>query len=91
MQHETKYYTSCRGVFQGGGCRAIALAGAYDSAHAAGVRFSEVAGTSAGSIIAALIGAGASPTQLYGAMRELDYNAFLVPSKPLDFKKTFKI
>jgi predicted acylesterase/phospholipase RssA len=91
MQHETKYYTSCRGVFQGGGCRAVALAGAYDSAHAAGVRFSEVAGTSAGSIIAALIGAGASPTQLYGAMKELDYDAFLVPPKPLDFKKTFKI
>jgi predicted acylesterase/phospholipase RssA len=91
MQHETKYYTSCRGVFQGGGCRAVALAGAYDSAHSAGVRFSEVAGTSAGSLIAALIGAGASPTQLYDAMKELDYNKFLVPPKPLDFKKSFKI
>lgn len=91
MQYETKYYTSCRGVFQGGGCRAVALAGAYESAHAAGVRFSEVAGTSAGSLIAALIGAGASPTQLYSALKELNYGEFLVEPKPIDFKQTFKI
>lgn len=91
MQHETKYYTSCRGVFQGGGCRAVALAGAYESAYAAGVRFSEVAGTSAGSLIAALIGAGATPDQLYNALKELDYDEFLVHPKPLGFQKTFKI
>ena len=58
---KTVFFEACRGVFQGGGCRAPAHVGAYQAAIAAGVNFSEVAGTSAGSIIAALIGAGASP------------------------------
>ncbi len=28
-KHFTKYFTSCKGVFQGGGCKAIAYIGAY--------------------------------------------------------------
>ncbi|MDE5942413.1 MAG: patatin-like phospholipase family protein [Muribaculaceae bacterium] len=48
-------------MFQGGGCRAIAYAGAFREATDCGIAFSEVAGTSAGAIFAALIAAGATP------------------------------
>ena len=58
---KTVFFTSCRGVFAGGGCRAAAHVGAFEAAVEAGINFSEVAGTSAGSIIAAFVGAGASP------------------------------
>ena len=49
---KTEFFHSCLGVFQGGGCRAAALVGAYEEAVNRGVHFTEVAGTSAGSIIA---------------------------------------
>ena len=62
---KTVFFTSCRGVFAGGGCRAAAHVGAFEAAVEAGINFSEVAGTSAGSIIAALVGAGASPEFLH--------------------------
>lgn len=57
----TTLFANCLGVFQGGGCRAIAYAGAYEEAVKRGIYFSEVAGTSAGAIFAALIAAGATP------------------------------
>lgn len=55
---------NCLGVFQGGGCRGVAYVGAFKEAQKAGIGFSEVAGTSAGSIFAALIAAGGTPEQL---------------------------
>ena len=60
----TKYFDNCKAVFQGGGCKAIAYIGAYEEAYARGVFFSELAGTSAGAIIAAFIAAGATPKKL---------------------------
>lgn len=60
----TKYFDNCLAVFQGGGCKAISYVGAYKEAQARGVIFNELAGTSAGSIVAALIAAGASPEDL---------------------------
>ena len=63
MQY-TKYFDNCLAVFQGGGCKAIAYIGAYKEARKRGVIFNEIAGTSAGSIIAALIAAGATPAYL---------------------------
>lgn len=60
----TKYFDNCLAVFQGGGCKAIAYIGAYKEAKKRGVIFNEVAGASAGSIIAALIAAGATPNFL---------------------------
>lgn len=63
MQY-TKYFDNCLAVFQGGGCKAIAYIGAYKEARKRGVIFNEIAGTSAGSIIAALIAAGATPEYL---------------------------
>lgn len=60
----TKYFDNCLAVFQGGGCKAIAYIGAYKEAKKRGVIFNEVAGASAGAIIAALIAAGATPDYL---------------------------
>lgn len=72
----TKYFTSCKGVFQGGGCKAIAYVGAYKKAYERGVFFSELAGTSAGSIIAAFIAAGAKPEYLEKVVKELNFKEF---------------
>ncbi len=74
----TSFFRSCLGVFQGGGCRTAAFVGAYREALERGVRFTEVAGTSAGSLIAALIGAGASPIQLEKLLENLNFSEFLV-------------
>ncbi|MET3910982.1 putative acylesterase/phospholipase RssA [Bradyrhizobium sp. S3.3.6] len=76
---KTAYFKSCLGVFQGGGCRAAAFAGAFEEAVNRGVSFSEVAGTSAGSIIAALIGAGATPRYVREKLAKLDFLTFLQP------------
>jgi predicted acylesterase/phospholipase RssA len=76
---QTRFFRSTLGVFQGGGCRAAAFAGAYEVAMQRGVRITEVAGTSAGAIVAALVGAGASPAQLVEYLTELDFNRFLAP------------
>ena len=65
-------FTSCKGVFQGGGCRAFAFVGAYKAAVDAGVVFTEVCGTSAGSIFASLIAAGASPGQMQDIVNRTD-------------------
>jgi len=80
----TSFYSDCLGVFQGGGCRAAAFAGAFAEGYKIGVRFSEVAGTSAGSIIAALIAAGVDADALVERVRKLDFRSMLVPtSRPL--------
>lgn len=88
---KTIFFQSCRGVFQGGGCRAAALVGAYDEAIRRGVQFTEVAGTSAGAIVAALVGAGASPEKLLGFIQKLDFRRFLMPpeitAKPALWKR----
>jgi len=74
---KTVFFKSCLGVFQGGGCRAAAFAGAYEEAVRRGVSFSELAGTSAGSIIAAIIGAGATPSFVSSKLSALDFKSFL--------------
>ncbi len=79
MRNRTRYFQSTLGVFQGGGCRAAAFAGAYEVAQQAGVSFVEVAGTSAGSIAAALVAAGASPSKLQEMLRQLDFTKFEAP------------
>ncbi len=74
---QTTFFVDARAVFQGGGCRGAAYAGAYEAAVRCGVRFSEVAGTSAGSIVSALIGAGASPEFIQAEMRSLEFKRFM--------------
>ncbi len=74
-----RYFTNCIVVFQGGGCKAISYIGAYKKAYQEGVFFSELAGTSAGSVIAALIAAGASPEYLENIVKKIDFSSFKVP------------
>jgi predicted acylesterase/phospholipase RssA len=76
---KTTFFSTCLGVFQGGGCRGAALAGAYAEANRLGVHFTQVAGTSAGSIVAALIGAGASPERVLNAVQTLNFMDLLRP------------
>jgi predicted acylesterase/phospholipase RssA len=79
---QTTFFVDARAVFQGGGCRGAAYAGAYEAAVRCGARFSEVAGTSAGSIVAALIGAGASPEFVQTEMRSLEFKRFMSRPRP---------
>lgn len=83
----TRYFQNVLGVFQGGGCRGSAYVGAYREAIKRGVNFAEVAGTSAGSILAVLIGAGARPDFIEDQLNSIDYNKFLIPYK-LETKQT---
>jgi predicted acylesterase/phospholipase RssA len=87
MDGKTKHFQNCLGVFQGGGCRGAAFVGAYQEAIRRGVSFSEVVGTSAGSIVAALIGAGANAAQLEQLIKTLDFKQFQQePTKTKDYK-----
>lgn len=65
-------FINSKGVFQGGGCKAVAFIGAYESALENGVCFTEFAGTSAGSIFAAIIAAGASVEEMKNFIDSLD-------------------
>src|SRR5438132_1479695 len=66
-------------VFEGGGVKGIGLVGAfrvirqhYEPAN--------VAGTSAGAIVGALVAAGYSPDELQHIMEEVDYEKFKDPT-----------
>jgi predicted acylesterase/phospholipase RssA len=78
---KTQFFQACRGVFEGGGCRAAAHVGAFEEAVKCGVNFSEVAGTSAGAIVAALVGAGATPDYLLCTVAHLKFNSLLSDAK----------
>ena len=64
-------------VFEGGGVKGIGLAGALAVAEERGYRWENVAGTSAGAIVAAMVAAGFSAAELKAKMDQLDYNDFL--------------
>jgi len=74
-------------VFEGGGVKGIALVGAVTATEAKGYVFENVAGTSAGAIVASLIAAGYKASELENIMKELDYTRFkdkdLVDQVPL--------
>ncbi|MCC3373371.1 patatin-like phospholipase family protein [Cohnella sp. REN36] len=65
------------GVFEGGGVRGISLAGAVRAAELAGVSFHQVAGTSAGSIVAALTAAGYTATEMREIISAMPFSKFL--------------
>ncbi len=71
------------GVFSGGGIKGFALLGACEEVESRGFRFVRLAGTSAGSIIAALISAGYKSKEIYNLLEELDL------SKLLDTRKSY--
>jgi len=64
------------GVFEGGGVKGIAFVGAVEVTEASGYRFENVAGTSAGSIVASFIAAGYAGAELKTIMEGLDYREF---------------
>lgn len=64
-------------VFEGGGVKGISLAGAVRSAEQAGVAFNRVAGTSSGSIVASLLAAGYSATEMSHIIQQTPFSSFL--------------
>lgn len=64
-------------VLAGGGVRGIAHVGALAVAEARGYQWQNIAGTSAGAIVAALMAAGYAATDLYSIMREIDFRRFV--------------
>ncbi|MFC4409060.1 patatin-like phospholipase family protein [Chungangia koreensis] len=78
------------GVFSGGGLKGFALLGAYQVLEENGIRFNRVAGTSAGSIVAAFIAAGYTAKEIEAMLDEINLKTFLDPRKavlPLPFTK----
>jgi NTE family protein len=65
------------GVFSGGGIKGFALVGAYQEIEKRGFQFERVAGTSAGSIVAALIAAGYRGNEINQLLAELNLKKFL--------------
>jgi NTE family protein len=65
------------GVFSGGGIKGFSLVGAYHEIEKRGFQFERVAGTSAGSIVAALIAAGYTSSEINQLLVELDLKKFL--------------
>lgn len=87
---KTFYFSNCMAAFEGGGVRGAAYAGAYCAAVDAGIRFSRVAGSSAGAIVAALVAAGASPSSIRRRLLETDFTALTAPAQAgaAPFKKS---
>lgn len=78
------------GVFSGGGLKGFAFLGAYQVLEEHGIRFNRVAGTSAGSIVAAFIAAGYTSKEIETMLDEINLKTFLDPRKtvlPLPFTK----
>src|SRR6266699_199413 len=69
----------CDAVFEGGGVKGIGLVGAVAVTEAKGYDFVNVAGTSAGAIIAALVAAGYRADELRTIIATLDYEKFKDP------------
>ena len=63
-------------VFEGGGVKGIGLVGAVAIAEERGYQWVNVAGTSAGAIVAALLAAGYEAAEMKKILAELDYNKF---------------
>jgi NTE family protein len=71
------------GVFSGGGIRGFALVGACEEIEKRGFHFVRLAGTSAGSIVAALVAAGYTSKEMFQLMDEFEFN------KMMDARKSF--
>lgn len=81
MDLKNHEFINSKGVFQGGGCKAVAFIGAYESALENGVCFTEFAGTSAGSIFAAIISAGASVEEMKNFIDSLDVDDLIAKAQ----------
>lgn len=63
----------CDIVIEGGGVKGVAFAGALTALESAGYQGLNFAGTSAGSMVAALLAAGYNAAEIKTAMEEIDY------------------
>jgi NTE family protein len=63
-------------VFEGGGVKGIGLVGAVSEIEKAGYEFENLAGTSAGAIVASLLAVGYSSAELKKELEQLNYNNF---------------
>jgi NTE family protein len=62
-------------VFEGGGLKGIALVGAYSVLEERGYRPQNIAGASAGAIVAALVAAGYDAPELRQTIMECDFSS----------------
>lgn len=69
------------GVFEGGGVKGIAFVGAICCLEEAGYEWARLAGTSAGSIIAALLAAGYTGAELKNIIMNINYTKLLDKSR----------
>lgn len=69
------------GVFEGGGIKAIAFAGALKVIEDKGFIWRNVAGTSAGSMVASLISVGYTANEIKNLMEKAEYKDFIDSSK----------
>lgn len=65
------------GVFEGGGVKGISLVGAVRAAELGGVSFHKVAGTSSGSIVAALLATGYTAEEMKRIIQATPFSSFL--------------
>ncbi len=63
-------------VFEGGGVKGIGLVGAVSEIEKSGYQFENLAGTSAGAIVAGLLAVGYTASEIKEEMEKLDYNKF---------------
>lgn len=71
----------CNGVFEGGGIKGIAFAGAITELEKAGYTFEHVVGTSAGAIAAVLLAAGYTGSEISAELSKVDFELFSTKSK----------
>lgn len=69
--------TSVNAVFEGGGVKSISLTGAVRAAEMSGIVFHRVAGTSSGSIVAALLAAGYTATEMKEIIEKTPFRSLL--------------
>ncbi|UHA72857.1 patatin-like phospholipase family protein [Paenibacillus sp. 481] len=65
------------GVFEGGGVRGISLVGAIKAAELNGITFQNVAGTSSGAIVAALLAAGYTAEDMKQLILAMPFHSFM--------------
>jgi NTE family protein len=66
----------CDGVFEGGGVKGIGLVGAASAIEEAGYKFANLAGTSAGAIVASLLAVGYTAGEIGQILQEMNYKDF---------------
>lgn len=67
----------CDAVFEGGGVKGIGFVGAIKAIEDAGYEFENLAGTSAGAIVASLLAVGYTADELKDILNSLDYSNFM--------------